>query len=172
MKARVLVSSCLLGAEVRYHGGSARVDSQVLARWQEEGRIVTVCPEVAGGLGTPRPPAEIQHGDGLLVLRGAAKVMARTGADVTPQFVAGAAHAARTAADSGVKVAVLKSNSPSCGTGAIYDGSFSGAKVSGDGVAAAALRDAGIQLFDESQLQEADAALRALDDRWPVADGR
>jgi len=161
VKPKVLVSSCLLGAEVRYHGGAATVNSEILDRWQREGRIVAVCPEVAGGLGTPRPPAEIQRGDGLLVLRGKAAVMAKTGVDVTAQFRAGAVHAVKVARENGVRVAVLKSNSPSCGTGVIYDGSFSGAKIPGDGVAAAALREAGIQVFDEQQLAEADAALRA-----------
>jgi uncharacterized protein YbbK (DUF523 family) len=149
---------------VRYHGGAATVASDILDRWQREGRIVAVCPEVAGGLGTPRPPAEIQQGTGLHVLRGEAAVMAKTGADVTAQFTAGADHAVRVAAENGVRVAVLKSNSPSCGTGAIYDGSFSGAKIAGDGVAAAALRRAGIQVFDEHHIAEAAAALLAQED--------
>jgi uncharacterized protein YbbK (DUF523 family) len=160
---RVLVSSCLLGAEVRYHGGSARIASEILERWQREGRIVPVCPEVAGGLGTPRPPAEIVNGTGALVLAGSAAVRTNTGVDVTDAFRRGASHALRLAAENGIRIAVLKSASPSCGIGAISDGTFTGTKMSGDGVTAAALRDAGVQVFSEMELREADAALRVLD---------
>lgn len=149
MNARVLVSACLLGAEVRHHGGAAAVEHPILRRWRDEGRIVGVCPEVAGGLPTPRPPAEIR---GL-------RVIAKTGADVTDAFRAGADVAVAMARDLGIRVAVLKSRSPSCGTGQIYDGSFSGRLVAGDGVTAAALQREGVEVFDETQLEEADAAL-------------
>lgn len=149
MNARVLVSACLLGAEVRHHGGAAEVEHPILRRWRDEGRIVGVCPEVAGGLPTPRPPAEIR---GL-------RVIAKTGADVTDAFRAGADVAVAMARDLGIRVAVLKSRSPSCGTGQIYDGSFSGRLVAGDGVTAAALQREGVEVFDEMQLEEADAAL-------------
>jgi len=152
-RARVLVSACLLGAEVRHHGGSARVDSDILQRWHDEGRIVGVCPEVAGGLPSPRPPAEIV---GLTVVT-------KDGRDVTGAFRHGADAAVAMARELGIRVAVLKSRSPSCGTGSIYDGSFSGRMVEGMGIAASPLRDAGVQLFDELHLREADAAVRALD---------
>jgi uncharacterized protein YbbK (DUF523 family) len=158
---RVLVSSCLLGAEVRYHGGSAKIDSDILRRWDEEGRIVAVCPEVAGGLGTPRSPAELVNGDGFIVLAGAASVLTREGDDVTTAFRAGAAHAVRIATELGIRVAVLKSGSPSCATSTIYDGTFTGRTAPGIGVTAAALRQAGVQVFSELQLPEADAALHA-----------
>lgn len=161
--AGVLVSSCLLGAEVRYHGGSARVDSAILRRWEDEGRIVAVCPEVAGGLGTPRPPAEIVNGDGTLVLRGRARVVTRHAVDVTQAFQAGAAHAVRLAADLGIRVAVLKTGSPSCATGSVYDGTFSGTRIPGMGVTAAALQESGVRVFNELQLAEADALLGAAD---------
>jgi len=163
LAARVLVSSCLLGAEVRYHGGSARIASGILERWQREGRILAVCPEVAGGLGTPRPPAEIVNGTGALVLTGGAAVRTNAGGDVTDAFRAGAAHAVRLAAENGIRVAVLKTGSPSCGIGAIYDGTFTGTKTAGDGVTAAALRAAGVEVFSELELREADVALRALE---------
>jgi uncharacterized protein YbbK (DUF523 family) len=145
----VLVSACLLGAEVRHHGGAATVEHPVLRRWREEGRVVGVCPEMAGGLPAPRPPAEIR---GL-------RVIAKTGTDVTDAFRIGADVALAMARDLGIRVAVLKSRSPSCGTGQVYDGSFSGRLVEGDGVTAAALRRAGVAVFDETQLEEADAAL-------------
>ena len=161
--SKVLVSSCLLGAEVRYHGGSATIDSQILQRWIAEGRVVGVCPEVAGGLGVPRPPAECSGGDGEGVLAGTATVVTRDGADVTDALVAGAEHAAAIARSLGIRVAVLKSRSPSCAAGEIYDGSFSGHLVPGAGVAAACLTRAGVQVFDETQLEDADAILRTLD---------
>jgi uncharacterized protein YbbK (DUF523 family) len=152
-RARVLVSACLLGAEVRHHGGAAPVDSDVLRRWHDEGRIVGICPEVAGGLPSPRPPAEIVRG----------RVISKEGRDVTSAFETGAKTAVAIARELGIRVAVLKSRSPSCGLGQIYDGTFSGRLVGGMGVTAAALERSGIQLFDEFHLADADAALRSLD---------
>ncbi|HET7618671.1 MAG TPA: DUF523 domain-containing protein [Vicinamibacterales bacterium] len=163
--AAVLVSACLLGAPVRYHGGDAQSDSDILRRWQRQRRIVAVCPEVAGGLPTPRPPAELQGGDGVQVLRGGAAVRTRAGEDVTEAFRAGAAHAVAAARGANVRVAVLKSGSPSCAVDGIYDGTFSGRRTAGAGVTAAALRAAGVQVFDETQLAEADAALKEIDGR-------
>jgi uncharacterized protein YbbK (DUF523 family) len=161
--ARVLVSSCLLGAEVRYHGGSAQSDSPILQRWVAEGRVVSACPEVAGGLSVPRPPAEIVGGDGSQVLIGPAKVVTREGADVTGAFRAGAEHAVEMARGLGIRVAVLKSRSPSCASTQIYDGSFTGHLSGGHGVTAAALIQAGVRVFDEMHFEEADALLRTLD---------
>jgi len=152
-RSRVLVSACLLGAEVRHHGGSARVESDVLKRWRDDERIVGVCPEVAGGLPSPRPPAEIRG----------ARVISKEGRDVTREFRAGADQAVAIARELGIRVAVLKSRSPSCGIGQIYDGTFSGRLVPGMGVTASALEAAGVQVFDEFHLAEADAALLALD---------
>jgi uncharacterized protein YbbK (DUF523 family) len=151
--ARVLVSACLLGAEVRHHGGAATVEHPVLRRWREDGRIVGVCPEMAGGLPAPRPPSEIR---GL-------RVVTRDGKDVTSQFLTGARTAVQIAHELGIRVAVLKSRSPSCGTGRIYDGTFSGRLVDGDGITAAALRGEGVQVFDELHLEDADAALEGLE---------
>lgn len=153
-KERVLVSACLLGAEVRHHGGAATVDHPVLRRWREEERVVGVCPEMAGGLPAPRPPSEIR---GL-------RVVTRDGRDVTSQFQTGARMAVQVARELGIRVAVLKSRSPSCGTGQIYDGTFSGQLIEGDGTTAAALRREGVQVFDEYHLDAADRALSALED--------
>jgi len=152
-RTRVLISACLLGAEVRHHGGAATIDHPILRRWQDEGRIVGVCPEVAGGLQSPRPPAEIR---GLTVVT-------REGVDVTNAFRYGADVAVRVARELGIRVAVLKSRSPSCGVGRIYDGTFSDRLVDGDGVTAAALRREGVQVFDEFHLEDADAALSDLE---------
>jgi uncharacterized protein YbbK (DUF523 family) len=162
--SKILVSSCLLGAEVRYHGGSARIESPILQRWMTEGRVVSVCPEVAAGLGVPRPAAECTGGDGERILAGEATVTTREGRDVTDAFLAGAEHAVAVAQSQGIRLAVLKSRSPSCAADDIYDGSFSGQVVSGSGVTAAALTRAGVRVFDEAHLVDADEALRMLDD--------
>ena len=122
-----------------------------------------LCPEVAAGLGTPRSAAEAVPGDGAEVLNGTAAVMTSDGRDVTGAFVAGAGHAVAVAQELGIRVAVLKTRSPSCGTGEIYDGSFSGRLVTGTGVTAAALRRAGVLVFNEAELAEADDALEVLD---------
>lgn len=160
---RVLVSSCLLGELVRYDGGHVRTDSRILATWQRAGRVVSFCPEVTGGLSVPRAPAEIQAGDGEDVLRGTAHVADRNGGDVTDAFLSGARGAVEAASLHGVKLAVLKENSPSCGSGIIYDGTFTGAKIAGRGVAAAALTRAGVRVFSEAQLAQARAFLEKLE---------
>jgi len=161
---RILVSACLLGHAVRYNGLDKKSDDDVLRRWVDEGRVVSVCPEVAGGLPVPRPPAEIVGGGGgAAVLAGPGRVIARTGADVTAEFVRGADQALAKAQEHGIRVAVLKEGSPSCGSGYSYDGSFTGSRLPVPGVTTARLIAAGIRVFSEHQLAEADAYLRALD---------
>ncbi|WP_150681506.1 DUF523 domain-containing protein [Pandoraea pneumonica] len=164
---RVLVSSCLLGQPVRYHGRAAACETDaaaILDRWRDAGLIAAVCPEVAGGLPTPRPPAEITGANsGQRVWQQMARVVDDTGADVTAAFVDGAQRALALAQRYGIRIAVLKEGSPSCGSTFVYDGSFTGAKIAGDGVAAALLREHGIEVFSEHTLAEADARLRALD---------
>lgn len=162
---KVLVSACLLGHAVRYNGLDKKSDDDVLRRWVEEGRVVSVCPEVAGGLAVPRPPAEVVGGGGgEAVLAGRARVIAVTGVDVTTEFVQGADHALAKAAEHGIRVAVLKEGSPSCGSTYSYDGSFSGVRVPAPGVTTARLVAAGIRVFSELELAEADAFVRALDE--------
>jgi uncharacterized protein YbbK (DUF523 family) len=160
---KVLVSSCLLGEAVRYHGGDARCASPILDRWREEGRLVPVCPETAGGLPVPRPPAEITGGDGAAVLRGEAYVGDGTGADVTAAFLGGARAVLETALAHGVRLAIFKDGSPSCATTYIHDGSFREQRVPGQGVAAALLSQAEIRVFSQRQLEEAAAYLEALE---------
>jgi uncharacterized protein YbbK (DUF523 family) len=156
---KVLVSRCLLGHPVRYDGGASG-PFDLLARWQAEGRVVALCPEVAGGLPTPRAPAEIPGGQGVDVLAGRVPVVDVTGADVTDAFVAGAQIALQLVRQHGIKVAILKANSPSCGSLETYDGSFSGVRVAGEGVTTALLRREGVQVFSELQLAEAAALLQ------------
>lgn len=142
MSVPFLVSACLAGVPCRYDGG-AKPDPAIV-RAVAEGRALPACAEVAGGLPTPRPPAEIRGGDGADVLRGTARVVTEQGADVTAEFVVGARRVADEAVARGVRAAVLQPRSPSCGCGRVYDGSFSGGLVDGDGVLAAALRARGI----------------------------
>jgi uncharacterized protein YbbK (DUF523 family) len=160
----VLVSTCLLGEPVRYDGGHKRCDSQVLHRWLREGRVVPVCPEIAGGLPVPRLPAEISNGTGgQNVLTGAARVKDSNGCDVSMAFVKGAEYSLALARSKSIRIAVLKEGSPSCGTSYTYDGTFSRTKVSTPGVTAFLLRQAGIHVFSEAQFIEADELLKLLD---------
>ena len=161
MSPKVLVSRCLLGHRVRYDGGASGPYPQ-LAQWQAEGRVIALCPEVAGGLPTPRAPAEIPGGQGIAVLDGTAPVMTNDGEDVTAAFVSGAHQALALVQQHGIRIAVLKANSPSCGNLLTYDGSFSGVKVQGQGVTAALLSRAGVQVFSELELDAAAEALAAL----------
>lgn len=159
---KILVSRCLLGHRVRYDGG-AHGPFDLLGVWQSEGRIVPLCPEVAGGLPTPRPPAEIPGGQGGAVLDGRVAVVTVGGEDVTTAFVAGAEAALELIARHGIRLAVLKARSPSCGNLENYDGSFSGTRVAGEGVTTAALKRAGVAVFNETELVAAQRLLAALE---------
>jgi uncharacterized protein YbbK (DUF523 family) len=161
---RVLVSACLLGEKVRYNGAAASSSNAVLARWLSEGRVVPFCPEVAGGLGVPRPAAEIREGGGEAVLDGNANVVTVAGADVTSNFVRGARLALEAARTQNVRLAVLKDGSPSCGSGSIYDGTFTGQKHAAHGVTTALLERHGIRVFSEQRLDEAAGYLERLEE--------
>jgi uncharacterized protein YbbK (DUF523 family) len=162
---KVLVSACLLGAKVRYHGGDARSEHPVLLRWQEEGRLVAVCPERDGGLPTPRPPAEIVgNAGGRGVLKTIALVRTRDAVDVTMAFVHGAEEALATARAHDIRVAVLKDGSPSCGTTFTYDGTFTGRRSAVPGVTAALLEKHGIRVFSDTQIDAADAVVLSIEE--------
>ena len=138
---RILISACLLGVPCRYDG--AAKPHPLAAALAERHELVPVCPEQLGGLPTPRPPAERQ-GDA---------VRTRTGADVTEQYRRGAEEAARLCRMLRCQAAVLKERSPSCGRGEIYDGTFTGTRVPGDGVTAEMLEAGGIPVYGESELE-------------------
>jgi uncharacterized protein YbbK (DUF523 family) len=159
---KILVSRCLLGHRVRYDGG-ARGPFDQLQQWLDDGRVVPLCPEVAGGLPTPRPAAEIPGGQGAQVLDGQGLVITTEGEDVSAQFLSGAYQALELVQKHGIRIAVLKANSPSCGNLLTYDGTFSGVKVSGEGVTAALLKRHGVQVFSELELPQAARALATLD---------
>ena len=145
---RVVVSQCLLGVKCRYDGRCAEY-ADVRREACERGWI-PVCPEILGGLTTPRAPSE-RRGD---------RVVSREGEDVTEAFRRGAEEALRIARLYGAEYALLKERSPSCGCGEIYDGTFSGCKTSGDGVTAALFLQNGVRVYGESALQ---ALLARLD---------
>jgi len=166
---RVLVSACLLGEKVRYNGADAASGSGILRGWLREERVVPFCPEVAGGLGVPRPAAEIQGKGGGSVLDGTGQVRTRSGEVVTGAFLRGGELALRTALGQGARLAVLKDGSPSCGSGFIHDGSFTGGREAEAGVTAALLQRNGIRVFSETRLEEAAEYLRALERRGPEA---
>ncbi|WP_232666344.1 DUF523 domain-containing protein [Pseudonocardia sp. TRM90224] len=137
-----LVSACLAGMHCRYDGQS-RTNAEVVAA-VDAGTAVPACPEMLGGLTTPRQPAEIVGGDGDDVLDGIATVRTDDGEDVTAQYVVGARRALAIATAVGAEHATLHQRSPSCGCGQRYDGTFTGSVTAGAGVTAALLRRNGI----------------------------
>ena len=139
---KIMVSACLLGVSCRYDGGDNAVSQ--LAVIGQEAELIPVCPEIYGGLPTPREPSE-RPGD---------RVVSKSGRDVSEQFAKGAREAVRLAKMLGCEAAILKERSPSCGTHQIYDGTFSGKIISGDGMLAAALKAHGIPVYTEKNLSE------------------
>lgn len=140
--APVLVSACLAGHACRYDGGTT--PHPYVLRLLEQGRVVAVCPEELGGLPTPREPVELCAG----------RAMSRSGRDVTPEFLTGVRRSLDIALAAGCRVAILKSRSPCCGLGRVYDGSFSGVLVPGDGMLAARLKAQGFALCTDEDLPE------------------
>ena len=136
----VLVSACLMGFGCRYDGGVRRLSC--LDALGERHVLIPVCPEVMGGLPTPRPPSEIRDG----------RVITRDGRDVTQAFLRGAQEAARLAQACGCGCALLKERSPSCGSHFVYDGTFTGTVVPGQGMTAALLAGRGVELFSEETI--------------------
>ena len=139
---KILISACLLGCRCRYDGGSKPHPAATALAERHE--LVPVCPEQLGGLSTPRPPAE----------RVGERVVNREGCDVTEQYCRGAEEAVKLCRLMECRAAVLKERSPSCGSGEIYDGTFTGTLTAGDGVTAAALKAAGIPVYGESTAEE------------------
>ena len=139
---RILISACLLGVCCRYDGASK--PHPLAVELAEKHELIPVCPEQLGGLETPRPPAERQG----------KAVIAKNGADVTEQYRRGAEEALKLCRLLGCEAAVLKERSPSCGSGEIYDGTFTGTLIAGDGVTAELLKAHGIPVYGESWIQE------------------
>lgn len=133
----IIVSSCLAGCDCKYNGGNNL--SKKVSALMDKHTVVCVCPEVLGNLPTPRPPAEIKDG----------RVINNLGIDVTENFKCGAALALAEAKKYNCTAAVLKANSPSCGFGKIYDGTFSKTLKDGNGIFAQMLNDNNIKVYTE-----------------------
>lgn len=152
---KLLVSACLLGQPVRYDGKSKPIaELDWLLALKTTGRLVVVCPEVIGGLTTPRAPAEIVD----------TRVITVKGDDVTAAFKKGAQHALDLCLRHNITHALLKANSPSCGNQQVYDGSFSGELTTGAGVTAQLLQQNGITVYSELQLQTLQATFASMAD--------
>ena len=152
---KILVSKCLYGEEiVRYDGGDTTETDPRFLEWKAQGRLVPVCPEVFGGLPTPRPDS--QRIDEI-------HVRAQTGQDVTEEYTKGAKEALRLAQTEDVAFCIMKQDSPSCGSKYIYDGTFTDTKISGQGLAVEYLRNAGFKVFAEEDMDDAAAYLEQLE---------
>jgi uncharacterized protein YbbK (DUF523 family) len=159
-KERVLVSACLLGSPVRYNGSARLSHHAVLERWQREGRVIPLCPEVAVGFPTPRPAVELDGtADGATVLAGEARVIETGGRDVSDLYREAAGIALEEAKANGCRFALLTDGSPSCGSSFVYNGSFSGRRVAGRGTTTALLEQHGIRVFSEAEIDTLDAIL-------------
>lgn len=157
---KIFVSSCLMGARVRYDGGTKTLENQLLATWRAEGRLVAFCPEMAAGLPTPRPAAEIAPGaTAQAVLSGRAGIYDKDGLDMTHEFTQGAILAVEVAQAERCRFALLADGSPSCGSTYVHSGNFDGQRHAGEGVVAASLRAAGIAVYAPEQLRELAQAL-------------
>lgn len=139
----ILISACLLGVACRYDGLSKPLDREIIEKLREQYHLIPVCPEVMGGLPTPRIPAEISS-DG--------KVFRQDGVDVSENYIRGAKEALRLAEIFQCDTVLMKEKSPSCGAGKIYDGSFSKTLTDGNGIAAELLQKNGIRIIGESKI--------------------
>ena len=142
----VLISACLLGVSCRYDGLSKPLDTKIIENLRSRYHLIPICPEIFGGLPTPRIPAEIQADR---------RVLRKDGKDITDEYKKGAKEALRLAKLFDCKLAILKERRPSCGSGVIYDGSFTGNKINGDGITAELLKKEGIRIIGESELYHA-----------------
>lgn len=155
MKPKILVSGCLLGQPVRYNGCAFTLESELLSHWSKQGMIVPLCPEIAAGFQTPRPPAEIEQGyDGFDISLGRGRILEKSGHDVTALFISGAQIALDVAIAAGCRYALLTDGSPSCGSSFIYSGQHNGQQRPGSGIAASRLKEAGIKVFAQHQIQQ------------------
>ncbi len=142
----IAISACLLGEMCRYDGSACTCDAVRRLAKRSDVAIIAICPERAGGLTCPRPPAEI-----VSTPHGNKHVVDATGKDITEAFEIGARETLRTVLRYGCSHAILKSKSPSCGLGQIYNGSFSGTLIAGDGITAQLLKTAGIICITEDE---------------------
>ena len=157
MKKKVLISACLLGKNCRYNGEHSKLTEleEIDVEW------IPVCPEESGGLGTPRPSAEMQ-GSAEDILNGKGKVLTNKGKNVTQEFIRGADKSLKLGLGAEVKIAVLKSKSPSCGIGKIYDGSFTKTLKTGDGIFAHLCHENDIECISSDNINQIKKTLAKL----------
>jgi len=148
MRKKVGISACLLGKDCRYNGGNCRIPELR----EENIDWVPVCPEELGGLSTPRPPAELTH-PVVDILSTGQGILTQDGRDVTEAFIRGGDRSLEILRAEKVNTVILKSHSPSCGIGTIYDGSFSNQLTEGDGVFAKMCQDEGFDLIDSDDVE-------------------
>ena len=157
MKKKVLISACLLGKNCRYNGGHSQLNelNKLDVEW------IPVCPEESGGLGTPRPSAEMQE-NAVTILNGKGKIITNKGKNVTAEFIQGAEQSLQLGLGAEVKIAVLKSKSPSCGIGKIYDGSFTKILKTGDGIFAHLCHENDIECISSDNINQIKKTLAKL----------
>ncbi|KRQ87350.1 hypothetical protein ABG79_00688 [Caloramator mitchellensis] len=146
----ILVSACLCGVNCKYDGNNNL--NEYIYELLKQGKLVPVCPEQLGGMSTPRHPSEIVGGSAKDVLEGKAKVINKKGEDVTRFFVKGAYETLNIARTFNCKAAILKAKSPSCGSGKIYDGTFEGRLIDGNGITSELLIKNGVEVIDETDV--------------------
>lgn len=149
MKPKILISSCLIGENVKYDGGNNALHVKILEQWKQEGILVPLCPEVLGGLGVPRSPCE--------VIEGTHRVINKMGEDVTIFFEKGASETLKIVQENNISMAILKARSPSCGKDIIYDGTFTSTRVNDSGITCKLLQESGVVVFSEEELENAQA---------------
>lgn len=142
---KILISGCLYGELVRYDAGHCLISAELFDRWKDEGRFVPLCPEMAGGLPAPRPPCERDQKTG--------EILDREGNKYTTAFEKGAEIALALVKKENIRFALLKEQSPTCGVNIIYDGTFTSRKIAGSGLTAILLRNNGVQVFSEYELE-------------------
>jgi uncharacterized protein YbbK (DUF523 family) len=152
---KILISACFLGQRVRYNGEIKSLQDELLIQWQQEGRLISVCPEVISGLPVPRPAAEINQKS--------QQVITIESNNVTQQFELGAKKALELCYLHNIRFALLKESSPSCGSSNIYDGSFTQKKIAGQGKTTELLRTNGIQVFSEHSIKALAAVIISSD---------
>ncbi len=139
-KPNIIVSACLLGCNCKYNGGNNYCEK--IEKLKEQYNIIDICPEVLGGLSTPRIPSEIVDD----------KVINKEGLDVTNNYNIGANLALEKALENNCEIAILKAKSPSCGSGKIYDGTFTSTLIDGDGIATRLFKQHNIKVYTEEEI--------------------
>ena len=142
-----LVSSCLAGVNCRYDGSNS--ENKYIAKLVKEGKVIALCPEQLAGLSTPRPSCEI-----IIDENSNKRVISKDGKDLTDNFMEGAEKTLGIIKAADINKVILQSRSPSCGCGLIYDGTFSGKLIEGNGLVAELLMKNGIEVYTENDLDK------------------